>query len=131
MFRPITSLRSKKVIIFVLLKQSEMINSLGNPYQTKVKYINTLYQSKYDSHSCYNIIYASNLSYCIMLIIIHYAYARSCEARTRKYGGLQASSCEETNISFSLSKRQAPMYLTNISLTFVFNHYLYYNLIVH
>jgi hypothetical protein len=24
-----------------------MINSIGNPYQIKVKYINTLYQSKY------------------------------------------------------------------------------------
>jgi hypothetical protein len=44
----ITSLGSKKiVIIFVLPEQSEIINSISNPYQIKVKYINTLYQNKY------------------------------------------------------------------------------------
>jgi hypothetical protein len=37
----------KIVIIFVLPEQSEIINSISNPYQIKVKYINTLYQNKY------------------------------------------------------------------------------------
>jgi hypothetical protein len=32
---------------FFLPEQSKMINSIGNPYQTKIKYINSLNQSKY------------------------------------------------------------------------------------
>jgi hypothetical protein len=67
----------------------------------------------------------------IMLIIIHYAYARSREVRTREYGGLQASSYEETNIFFSLNKRQAPVHPTNYSLTSILNQYLCYSLIAH
>jgi hypothetical protein len=48
MFLLIRFLRSKKIlIIFGLPEQSEMINSIGNSYQIKVKYINSLYQSKY------------------------------------------------------------------------------------
>jgi hypothetical protein len=37
----------KIIIIFFLPEQLEIINSIGNPYQTKVKYTNTFYQSEY------------------------------------------------------------------------------------
>jgi hypothetical protein len=40
MFLLISSLRSRKILIVVVLQESEMINSIGNTYQTKVKYTN-------------------------------------------------------------------------------------------
>jgi hypothetical protein len=41
MFLLISSLRSRKILIVVVLpEESEMINSIGNTYQTKVKYTN-------------------------------------------------------------------------------------------
>jgi hypothetical protein len=72
----------------------------------------------------------SNLSYCIMLIIVHYTYARSRGARTREYDGPQASSCEETNIFFL--KQEASAGTSHLySLTFILNQYLCYSLFVH
>jgi hypothetical protein len=65
-----------------------------------------------------------------MIIIVHYAYARSRGARTREYGGPEASSCEETNISF-LKQKASPSASHLYSLTFILNQYLCYNLFVH
>jgi hypothetical protein len=43
-FLLISSLRSKKILVVVVLpEESEMINSIGNTYQTKVKYTNVFF----------------------------------------------------------------------------------------
>jgi hypothetical protein len=104
-----------------------MINSIGNLYQNKIKYINILYKVNtcISSHFCYNLTNALNfhIASCNCCLSMH--TLGHVEQIREEYGGLQASSREKANISFSELTEDKPRCISPIFFDFCFSIIIY------